>query len=100
MSEPRQLWQDSGPHLREAASPDETEEATWRSGTSPVAGFAFSVIGRLQMGWLADRFSTKQTMLLTYLLVASGIPFCSWGKPISLFMGQRQGSSSDSEVTT
>jgi MFS family permease len=40
----------------------------------------FSVIGRLLMGWLADRFSTKQAMLLTYLLVAGGIPF--------LFLGQ------------
>ena len=35
---------------------------------------AFSIAGRLLMGWLADRFSKKYVMLLTYLLVAAGIP--------------------------
>ena len=35
----------------------------------------FSTLGRLFMGWLADRFSKKYAMLLTYLLVAAGIPF-------------------------
>jgi MFS family permease len=35
---------------------------------------AFSIIGRLLMGWLADRFPKKYVMLLIYLLVASGIP--------------------------
>jgi MFS family permease len=35
---------------------------------------AFSIAGRLLMGWLADRFSKKQVMLLTFLLVAAGIP--------------------------
>lgn len=34
----------------------------------------FSIAGRLLMGWLADRFSKKYVMLLTYLLVAAGIP--------------------------
>jgi MFS family permease len=34
----------------------------------------FSVAGRLLIGWLADRFSKKYVMLLTYLLVAAGIP--------------------------
>ena len=41
---------------------------------------SFSIVGRLLMGWLADRFSKKYVMLLTYLLVAGGIPF--------LFLGQ------------
>ena len=36
---------------------------------------SFSIVGRLLMGWLADRFSKKYVMLLTYLLVAAGIPF-------------------------
>jgi MFS family permease len=36
---------------------------------------SFSIVGRLLMGWLADRFPKKYVMLLTYLLVAAGIPF-------------------------
>jgi len=36
---------------------------------------SFSIVGRLLMGWMADRFSKKYVMLLTYLLVATGIPF-------------------------
>jgi MFS family permease len=36
---------------------------------------SFSIVGRLLMGWLADRISKKYVMLLTYLLVAAGIPF-------------------------
>jgi sugar phosphate permease len=40
---------------------------------------AFSIFGRLLMGWLADRFSKKYVMLLTYLLVAAGIPFLFLG---------------------
>jgi MFS family permease len=36
---------------------------------------SFSIVGRLLMGWLADRVSKKYVMLLTYLLVAAGIPF-------------------------
>jgi MFS family permease len=40
---------------------------------------AFSIAGRLIMGWLADRFSKKHVMLLTYLLVAAGIPLLFLG---------------------
>ncbi len=40
---------------------------------------AFSIAGRLVMGWLADRFSKKYVMLLTYLLVAAGIPLMFLG---------------------
>jgi sugar phosphate permease len=35
---------------------------------------AISIAGRLLMGWLADRMSRKQVMLLIYLMVASAIP--------------------------
>lgn len=40
---------------------------------------AFSIAGRLLVGWLADRFSKKYVMLLTYLLVAAGIPLLFLG---------------------
>ena len=44
-----------------------------------------SIVGRLLMGWLADRFSKKYVMLLTYLLVAAGIPLLFLGRtPLSL----------------
>src|SRR5215472_7894046 len=39
----------------------------------------FSIAGRLLMGWLADRFSKKHVMLLTYSLVAAGIPLLFLG---------------------
>jgi sugar phosphate permease len=35
---------------------------------------AFSIAGRLLMGWLADHWPKKYVMLLIYLLVASAIP--------------------------
>ena len=35
---------------------------------------ASSLVGRLGMGWLADRFPKKYVMLLIYVLVASAIP--------------------------
>ena len=41
---------------------------------------SFSMVGRLLMGWLADRFSKKYVMVLTYLLVASGIPLLFLGR--------------------
>jgi sugar phosphate permease len=34
----------------------------------------FSLVGRLLMGWLADRYPKKYVMLLIYLIVASAIP--------------------------
>jgi len=40
---------------------------------------AFSIAGRLLMGWLADRISKKYVMLLTYFLVAAGIPLLFLG---------------------
>lgn len=41
---------------------------------------AFSIVGRLFMGWLADRISKKYTMLLIYLLVAAAIPLLLAGR--------------------
>ncbi len=35
---------------------------------------AFSIAGRLLMGWLADRIPKKQVMILIYLLIAGSIP--------------------------
>jgi sugar phosphate permease len=35
---------------------------------------ACSIVGRLLMGWLADRWQKKSVMLLIYLLVAASIP--------------------------
>src|SRR5258708_2832093 len=47
---------------------------------------AFSIVGRLLMGWLADRFSKKYVMLLTYMLVAAGIPLLFLGTtPLVLY---------------
>jgi len=49
---------------------------------------AFSLIGRLLMGWLADRYTKKYVMLLIYLLVAASIPllfFASTPGAIYLF---------------
>ena len=44
---------------------------------------ASSIVGRLVMGWLADRFPRKYLMLLIYALVASAIPL--------LFVSDRPG---------
>ncbi len=49
---------------------------------------AFSLVGRLLMGWLADRYTKKYVMLLIYLLVAASIPllfFASTPGAIYLF---------------
>jgi sugar phosphate permease len=54
---------------------------TQRDAASVVSlVLAFSIAGRLLIGWLADRFSKKYVMLLTYLLVTAGIPL--------MFLGQ------------
>ncbi len=44
---------------------------------------ASSMVGRLLMGWLADRYTKKYVMLLIYLLVAGSIPL--------LFFAQQPG---------
>ncbi|MGC2196119.1 MAG: MFS transporter [Terriglobales bacterium] len=40
---------------------------------------AFSIVGRLLMGWLCDRYPKRNVMLLIYLLVAVAIPFLFLG---------------------
>jgi sugar phosphate permease len=35
---------------------------------------AISIVGRLFMGWLADRVSVKHVMLLIYMLIAASVP--------------------------
>jgi MFS family permease len=42
---------------------------------------ALSIVGRLLMGWLADRIARKHVMILIYLLIAFSIPL--------LFMADR-----------
>jgi MFS family permease len=48
-----------------------------QSGAAQVISLvlAFSILGRILMGWLADHFSKKLVMLLIYLLVGTAIPF-------------------------
>jgi len=41
---------------------------------------AFSIAGRLLMGWLADRFPKKYVMVLIYILVAAAIPLLFAGR--------------------
>ena len=43
---------------------------------------AFSIVGRILMGWMADRFPKKYVMLLIYLLVAGVTPV--------LFLGEQK----------
>jgi MFS family permease len=47
-----------------------------QGGAAKVASLtlAASLVGRLAMGWLADRWPKKRVMLLIYLLVAGSIP--------------------------
>lgn len=46
-----------------------------------------SNIGRILMGWLADRFPKKYVMLLIYLLVACGIPILFFiGQPGAMYL--------------
>ncbi len=40
----------------------------------------FSIVGRVVMGWMADRFSKRYVMLTIYLLVAGAIPFLFLGR--------------------
>jgi MFS family permease len=41
---------------------------------------SFSIVGRLLMGWLADRFPKKNVMILIYVLVAVAIPLLFAGR--------------------
>jgi len=50
---------------------------------SEVAGMmslvlASSIVGRLLMGWLADRWAKKHVMLLIYIIVSVAVPMIFW----------------------
>src|SRR5207249_178286 len=48
---------------------------------------AFSIVGRLLMGWLADRFPKKYVMVLIYMLVAAAIPLLFAGRaPAAIYI--------------
>jgi MFS family permease len=47
----------------------------------------FSIIGRLLMGWLADRFPKKYVMVLIYMLAAVALPLLFLGhSPLALYL--------------
>lgn len=52
----------------------EPSDAQARAATVASLVLAFSMVGRILMGWLADRYTKKYVMLLIYLLVAGAIP--------------------------
>jgi MFS family permease len=61
-----------------------------QSGATQVISLVlgFSIVGRVLMGWLADRYSKKYVMLLIFLLVAAGIPFIFLGRsPMLIALG-------------
>jgi MFS family permease len=45
---------------------------------------AFSIVGRILIGWMADRFPKKYVMLLIYLLVAMALPFLFLGQSLAM----------------
>jgi sugar phosphate permease len=48
---------------------------------------AFSIIGRLLMGWLADRMAKKHVMMIIYFLDASALPFLFFAdRPEAMFL--------------
>lgn len=60
-------------HLKLFLSLDQQYAQTQAARVASLV-LAFSLVGRLLMGWLADRYTKKYVMLLIYLLVASSIP--------------------------
>ncbi len=74
-------------HLKLFLSLDQQYAQTQAARVASLV-LAFSLVGRLLMGWLADRYTKKYVMLLIYLLVASAIPvlfFASTPGAIYLF---------------
>jgi len=61
---------------------------------------SFSIVGRLLMGWLADRFSKKYVMLFTICWSLPASHFCFWGAPGWLCMRRQQSLVWDWAVTT
>src|SRR5207237_55669 len=60
-------------HLKLYLSLDQHYTQAAAAGVASLT-LAASLVGRLTMGWLADRWPKKRVMLLIYLLVASSIP--------------------------
>ncbi len=60
-------------HLKLFLSLDQHFTQAQAAGVASLV-LACSLVGRLLMGWLADRFPKKYVMLLIYLLVAGAIP--------------------------
>ncbi len=56
-------------------------DSTWR--TASVLILWSSIIGRLSIGFLADRFAKKHVMLATYFIVAATIPLLLGARPPS-----------------
>ena len=74
-------------HLKLFLSLDQQYAQTQAARVASLV-LAFSLVGRLLMGWLADRYTKKYVMLLIYLLVAASIPllfFASTPGAIYLF---------------
>ena len=60
-------------HLKLYLSLDRSTRRRTRRAIASTVLFC-SIVGRLLMGWLADRIPRKQVMILIYLLVAGSIP--------------------------
>jgi sugar phosphate permease len=60
-------------HLKLYLSLDHNYTQAAAAGVASLT-LAASLVGRLTMGWLADRWPKKRVMLLIYLLVAGSIP--------------------------
>ena len=61
---------------------------------------AFSLVGRLLMGWLADRYTKKYVMLLIYLLVAASIPVLFFAsKPGAIYLFESSLASDSAAIT-
>lgn len=72
-------------HLKLFLSLDmQYSQADAASITSTV--LACSIVGRLFMGWLADRMPRKYVMVIIYLLIAASIPFLFFAdRPAALY---------------
>jgi sugar phosphate permease len=59
-----------------------------QSGAASIIStvLAFSIAGRLLMGWLSDRVPKKRVMLMIYLLIAVSIPLLFMGRsPLAMY---------------
>ena len=73
-------------HLKLFLSLDQQYAQTQAARVASLV-LAFSLVGRLLMGWLADRYTKKYVMLLIYLLVAASIPLLFFAsKPGAIYL--------------